>query len=99
MGDRFRADYAGLQDIAKQFQNQSDAVRSTHQNLKSNVDQLRGKDWVGKGADKFTQEWDSAVEPMVKRLMNALDEASKITKQISQIAKQAEEESSGCFHL
>lgn len=99
MSDRCRADYNQLNQIANVFNQQSDAIQGMTNNLKSCVEQLRGRDWVGKGADKFINEWDSSVLPTLTRLQRALSQASSTTKKIAQVWKQAEEQSSGCFHI
>jgi uncharacterized protein YukE len=39
------------------------------------------------------------VMPTMQRLQKALAEAGRITQQISQVMKAAEDEASGCFHL
>lgn len=63
------------------------------------MDTLRGGQWVGKGATAFYREMDSAILPAMKKLASALDSAGAITKQISQIIKQAEEDSAALFRV
>ncbi len=96
---QIRSDYDQLQQIAQAFNAQADSVNKTTQQLKSCVDQLKSNDWVGKGATAFYREWDDSVFPTMKRLHNALSEAARVTNQISQVMKQAEDEASKCFHL
>ncbi len=95
MSNKFRADYGALAQIAKSFANEASNTRQTLNQLRQQKDGLQSKDWIGKGADKFYGEMDTAVMPMLNRLINALETAQRITTQISQIAKQAEEEASG----
>ncbi len=90
---RVRAGYSELAQIAKSFGSEADSTRQTLSRLRQQKNILQGKDWVGKGADKFYAEMDSAVLPMLNRLVNALETAQRITTQISQIMKRAEEES------
>ncbi len=87
---RVRADYGSLAQIAKEFGNAASNMRQTLNQLKRQKDVLQGKDWVGKGADKFYDEMDSAVLPMMNRLINGLETAQQQTNQISKIMKQAE---------
>jgi uncharacterized protein YukE len=42
---------------------------------------------------------NDTVMPTMTRLQRALAEASRITQQISQIMKAAEDEASSCFHV
>ena len=56
---------------------------------------LKGGDWVGKGADKFYGEMDSAVLPALKRLITALETAQRVTRQISKIHKDTKESVTG----
>jgi WXG100 family type VII secretion target len=94
-----RSDYDQLNTIAQTFSTQSDTVNRTLQSVRSNMDTLQGGDWIGKGAQAFYKEMNDQVLPTMQRLQKALAEASRITKQIAQIMKQAEDEASGCFHI
>jgi WXG100 family type VII secretion target len=67
--------------------------------IKSCVEDCRGGNWIGKSADKFYAEYDSAIAPALQRLERALSQASSVTKKVSQVWKQAEQESSNCFHV
>lgn len=89
---RIRVDHDTLRVIGRSFVQQADATRNTQRQLKSAMGVLRGGDWIGQGASKFYQEMDSAVLPAVQRLTSALAEGARITDQISQLMKQAEEE-------
>jgi hypothetical protein len=53
---------------------------------------LRGGDWIGQGARKFYAEMDSDILPSLQRLIAAMGEATKVTRQISDIVKQTEDE-------
>ena len=98
MGDRFRGDYGELQKTASTFGKEAEAIGQMNKNIDSKMSTLKdGKQWVGKGADKFYGEMESAIKPALKKLYNALTEAARITQQIAQITKQAEDESSKIF--
>jgi WXG100 family type VII secretion target len=99
MSDRCRADYNQLTQIANTFNQQGDAIKSMNQSIKSCVEQCRGGDWIGKSADKMYNEYDSSVAPTLQRLERALSQAASTTKKIAQVWKQAEQESSNCFHV
>lgn|SRR5574341_143292 len=94
---KVRADYEALASISQVFGQQADCVRGTFKQLKEGVEALQGGDWVGKGADKFYQEMNSAMLPAVQRLAQALERASETTKQISEVMKQAEEDAARLF--
>jgi WXG100 family type VII secretion target len=89
---KVRVDHDVLGGIARSFGQAADVTNKTLQQLKGATDVLRGGDWIGQGATKFYQEMDSAVLPAVQRLTLALAEGAKVTNQISQLMKQAEEE-------
>lgn len=94
-----RSDYDQLTSVAQAFSTHADNTQKTIQSVKSQMDTLQGGDWIGQGAKAFYKEMNDQVLPTFNRLQRALSEASRITKQISQIMKQAEDEASGCFHL
>src|SRR5574341_1084667 len=94
---KVRADYEALTQIAQGFGQAADQSRQTLQNLQSQMSVLQGKDWVGKGADKFYGEMNNAVLPAMKRLVSALERAKSVTQQISRIMKQAEDDSAALF--
>jgi len=99
MADRFRTEYNQLTQIANTFNQQSDAIKQMSNSIKTCVEDLRSGAWIGKGADKFYAEYDSAVAPTLQRLERALSQASSTTKKIAQISKQAETDASNCFHV
>jgi WXG100 family type VII secretion target len=97
MADEIRADYDRLEQVANQFANQSQAVGQMLQSVRGSMDPLEGGGWIGRGSDAFFEEMNSEVLPASQRLQEALDEASRVTKQIIQTVKQAEEEASSPF--
>ena len=97
--EHVRSDFDQLKSIAGQFRSASETINGMTNNLKGKVETLRGGDWVGKGATKFYGEIDGSVMPSLKRLTNALNEASRITNQIAQIMKQTEDETSALFRV
>lgn len=94
---KVRSDHDALKTLAGKFGQQAESSRQMTQNLKSKMDVLRGKDWVGKGADKFYAEMDSALFPSLTRLSKSMDSAKSITLKISQIMKQAEDDAAALF--
>jgi WXG100 family type VII secretion target len=97
MSDEIRADYDRLEQVAGKFASQAQAIQQMLQQVRSSMDPLEGGGWVGKGSDAFFSEMNSEVLPANDRLQQALEEAGRVTKQIVQTVKQAEEDASSPF--
>jgi WXG100 family type VII secretion target len=95
--EKVRSNHDELGKITQSFKAEADRTQQMVQSIKSAYDPLRGGDWIGKGATKFFQEMEGDVFPHCKNLKQALDEAAKVTKQVSDIMRQAEQESSNCL--
>ena len=89
--NKIRADYDNLKQIAQRFGQQAEETRKTLRNLEQAVNTLRQGDWIGEGARKFYDEFDSAVLPSLKRLQSALENAGQATKKMDDVMRQAEE--------
>ena len=87
---KIRADYENLTKIDQSLSRESDQIAAMTKNVQTNVDALRGGDWVGSGATAFYHEMDSSVFPSLKRLSTALSEAANSATRISQLVRQAE---------
>ncbi|RME69683.1 MAG: WXG100 family type VII secretion target [Chloroflexi bacterium] len=96
MADEIRADYDQLEQVASRFANQAQEVQQMLQQVRSSMSRLRN-DWIGRGSDAFFDEMEGEVLPATQRLQQALEEASRVTKDIVQIMQQAEEEASSPF--
>lgn len=94
---RVRADYDSLAKISQSFARQAAATQRTIQKIQQGVGTLQGGDWIGKGATAFYREMEAEVLPTLKRLAAALEAASRLTQQASQVMHQAEEEAAGIF--
>lgn len=99
MADEIRADYEEMEQISNRFANQSQTVQQMMQKVRSSMDKLESGDWIGRGSDAFFNEMNSEVLPATERLIQALDEASRTTKDIAQTVQQAEEEASSRFRI
>ncbi len=95
----FRANYDELKSIQGMFNSQADAIARMNRDVKSRTETLQGGDWIGRGAKAYFQEMNGQVMPSLTRLQRALAEAARITAQIAQTVKQAEDDASACFHL
>ncbi len=89
---RIRADHDSLKVIAKGFAREASNTQRALRKMKQSMDTLQGGDWIGKGASAFYKEMESDVLPAVERLQNALERADQVTRQISAILQEAEEE-------
>jgi len=92
-----RADHEGLARIAGGFDREAERVRQTLQQIQRTVEILQGGDWYGEGASAFYQEMTSQVLPSMKRLLSALEAASRTTKGIDRIMKDLEDELARLF--
>jgi WXG100 family type VII secretion target len=90
---QIRIDHDQVGKISQLFSAQSSAIAGVNKKLKSAQETLEGGDWIGKGAKAFFKEMESEINPAMKRLKQALDEASKVTSQVGRIMVEAEEES------
>ena len=96
-GDVIRADYEALQQIATRFANQAETNKADLQKVRQAMDQLRNEGWVGRGSEAFFAEMDDVVLPGAQRLIQTLEEASRVTHQLAHVVQQAEEEASKLF--
>ena len=97
MADEIRADYDRLEQVATRFANQSQAIQQMLQNVRGSMDPLEQGGWVGRGSDSFFGEMNGVVLPGTERLQQALEEANRITKQIIETVKQAEDDACSPF--
>lgn len=96
---KVRSDYDQLKQISSGFSQANSAVAGVNRSLNSAMQQLKGGDWIGKGAKAFYKEMEGDVMPSMKRLEKAMAEAAKITNTIAKLMKAAEDDSSRIFVL
>ena len=89
-----RVEFDEMGQIAKTFQQNADDIGAAHNRIKGAQDTLEGGDWIGHGAKKFQGEMESSINPSLKGLQQAMDEASRVTNDISKVMHQAEEDAS-----
>jgi WXG100 family type VII secretion target len=97
MSDEVRADYQQLDEVATRFANKAQDTQEMLEKVRSSMEQLEDGGWIGDAADAFFSEMNGLVLPASRRLQAALDEASRVTKDIADGMKQAEEEASSRF--
>jgi WXG100 family type VII secretion target len=96
MADEIKADYDQLEHIVSKFANQAQEIQQMIQQVRSGMDRLH-EDWIGRGSKAFFNEMRGEVIPATLRLQQALEEAGRVTKEISQTMQQADEEASSPF--
>lgn len=97
MADEIRADYQQLEQVARQFANQAQSVQQMLSKVKGSMGKLENGGWIGRGSQAFFSEMNGKVMPASTRLQQALSEANRTVKEISQTVRQAEEEASSAF--
>lgn len=97
MVDEIRADYDQLGQVASRFTNQSQAIEGMLREVRSRLEKLEDKGWIGQGADAFFAEMRGEVVPAVTRLIEALHEGAQVTNEISRHIHEAEEQASATF--
>src|SRR5262245_31577175 len=96
---KVRADYEQLSQIAQAFGRQAEAAHQALGALQKDMAALQGGDWVGKGSEAFFAEMRTTVLPAMERMVAAMNEAATATRKISQVMKQAEDDSAALFRL
>ena len=94
---KIQADYDELASIANQFAQESSAAEQLMNQIANLVGQLEGGGWIGRGAQAFYGEMHDEVEPGLRRMVQALEDASSAIKQISSLISQAEQDASSLF--
>lgn len=96
--EEIRADYDQLAQVASRLTNQSQQIQQMTQNVQRSMETLRGG-WEGRGSQAFFNEMQGKVLPGVNRLHQALQQAARVTQQISNTVRQAEDEASAPFKM
>lgn len=95
--DIVQADYEQLIAIGRRFRQQAEAVQQMTGQVRQAADALRNGGWQGEAAGAFTQEIEGTVFPALARLEQALDEAQRVTMEVSTVLRAAEEEAARLF--
>jgi WXG100 family type VII secretion target len=97
MVDKIEANYEQLEQLAGRFANQGQSIQQMLQSVRNSMSKLENGGWIGRGSEAFFAEMNGEVLPASQRLQQALEEADRVTKSISQTMQQAEEEASSPF--
>ena len=96
---RIRIEYDVMDQVAKKFFTQADLTDQSLRSLSTQMRSLQDGDWMGEGAKKFFSEMDSGVLPSVQGLSEALKEGGQVTRKISQVMHQADEDAARLLAL
>jgi WXG100 family type VII secretion target len=97
MAPIIQANYETLQALAARFGQQAEATHQMAQAVQKAQQQLQSGGWIGRGSEAFNTEMEREVNPAVLRLVDALLQASQVTRQICQLLQGADEEASSPF--
>jgi WXG100 family type VII secretion target len=92
MSERIEANYDDLANIDNRFLAQAGVVEQLMSTLSNQMGHLQGGGWIGRGANAFYTEMDQLVLPSMQRLRQALEEASRTTRQVITTFENAETE-------
>ncbi len=88
--DRVQADYDELETIARQFDREGQDVERLQMRIRALVEELERGGWQGQSARAFYDEVYAEVLPALRRLYDAMYQASDATTQIINILREAE---------
>jgi WXG100 family type VII secretion target len=92
-----RVDYEKLDEIASLFEKNCESIQALLKRVESRSENLR-QGWMGRGSEAFFAEMEQDVLPRVRRLVSSLDDASQITRAISETVGDAEERAGNAFN-
>lgn len=87
-----RADCDRLTTSANNSGWEAAAVRQALQDIERQTETIQAGDWMGPRAQAFHDEMNGQMLPTLDRLVRALEAAADTTRQVNQIAQQAEAE-------
>ena len=91
---KIQVEFDEMGQIAKTFQQHADDIGGAHNRIRGAQDTLEGGDWIGQGAKKFQGEMESSINPSLQGLQQVMEEASRVTNDISKVMHEAEEDAS-----
>lgn len=83
--------------VINTFKQQHEDVGKMLNQLKAATEQLRGGDWVGKGATQFYKDMDDQLLPAVQRLQKAMQAGADHVQKANSIMNQANEDQKALY--
>lgn len=90
-------DYAALEALADRFARCGAASAELQQQVIRRAEALSGEGWRGPGADAFAAEMSGVVLPALQRLVESLEAASAVVRELRATYSAAEEEAARLF--
>jgi WXG100 family type VII secretion target len=97
MADKTQLNGDQLQGIATKLRSEADDYTNLLSQTRSQVDNLHGSGWVGRGADEFNNEMQTLMLPSFQNLIHALHAAADKIDDILKVFEEAQNESQGYF--
>jgi WXG100 family type VII secretion target len=91
MADKTALDYQQLQDIVSKLTAEADDLSALLTQTSSQVENLHGNGWVGRGSDQFYSDVEDKVLPSMNKLVGALRSSGDTINKIVAVYKGAEQ--------
>ncbi len=82
--DLFQADSEALQEVVQIFQAEMEYLEQSLQSFQGVAENIRGYGWIGLGAEKFFDEYNSELVPQANKIIQKLE---GITNQVAKVAR------------
>jgi WXG100 family type VII secretion target len=96
-GDIIKMDYSDMQDMAKTFQQSSQQLRETMQEMKAIAETLEGGALLGRGGQAFVQAINGKLNKSITKLDEKMNELQKDVLSAMKDMQQADNTSKGMF--
>ncbi len=91
-----RINYESMESLEQSFYDQAEVTDAVRCTLQDSLQHLRIH-WTGDSADSFFKDMEETLLPPLDRLTQALRRSGAVTREVSTIFQQAEEEAAGRF--
>ncbi|MBI9044779.1 MAG: WXG100 family type VII secretion target [Anaerolineaceae bacterium] len=96
-GDKIEINYEELQRSSQIFASEAEDIQALHNKIRTQVENLHGNGWIGKGSDAFYREMDEYLVPGFQKLAATFEHGSGLLGKIADLFQQAEEEAGALF--
>ncbi len=90
--DEIKVEYDQLDQIRSRLSNQAQAIEQMLREILAAYDPLQDGGWMGQAANAFFAEMNGEVLPACQKLFNAMNDASQVTNEVSNIMKRGEQD-------
>jgi len=99
MTDIVHTNHDALKQVAGQFESDAGIVKQATSQLQSHLQALKGGGWKAPAATQFYNLMENEILVGLNRLTNGLGQGSQVTRQVSTIMQQAEEQAKGSLNF